>query len=835
MTRVPRHPVLLVFIVLLGLSGLWSLIGAPITLITQIAIYTLYGAGVCMLVSYTGLVPFGASVFFGCASYAVAFIMRRGAPNEIVALLFCVVFSVALAAIIALIILRRRGLYFSLLTLAFSQIAFEIAYKWTDVTGGENGLQDVPRPFFASAWSFHAFTVVTVCLGIGLLWRIAHSPFGRSLQALRDNEQRAQSLGYDTYRLKFAAFVIMGGIVGYAGGLLAFMINGAYADNLSWQHAGDALLMAVLGGVHHFLGPLWGAIAFILLEDRLSAITESWWLIFAPIVILFALASPEGMQGLVFRLRGHNDWTLTRKQIPARPAVIEPYRAAGTRLDPAEPILNVTGLNKRFGSLLVAADLNLQVYPCRLHSFIGPNGAGKTTFFNMLTGILKPNAGRIVFDGNDITNLPVHKRIRLGLSRSFQILSVFPTLTAFENVRVAVQAQDKRRWGLWRDAYDFEELNARVWSLLAAVGLEDRAADPCANLAHGQRRLLEIAISLATDAKLLLLDEPLAGLAEADRQIVGALIRKLADTHAVLLIEHDIDRVLALSDRITVLHQGRLIADGNPAEVGGNPDVVTAYLGAERMIPPAPPTAADRAAHAASKPLLVVDKLRAGYAGSVVLEDLSLIIHEGEAVALLGRNGVGKTTTLRAITGIVRSGAGRISLAGEEITNARPYAINQSGISLVPEGRRLFPNLTVLDNLRLAMRAGGATLNDVFVLFPKLKVLQRSKAESLSGGERQMLAIARALMIPAKLILLDEPFEGLAPTVVKEVMDALAQLRGRVAMVIVEHHAETVLPLVDRAYVLVNGRVAFEGTAKALEDDPELQGRLLGVVQKEAA
>ena len=276
--------------------------GAPIGLITQIAIYTLYGAGVCTLVSYTGLVPFGASVFFGCASYAVAFVMLRGAPNEIVALLFCVAFSLVLAAIIALIILRRRGLYFSLLTLAFSQIAFEIAYKWTDVTGGENGVQGVPRPLFTSAWSFHAFTIVTVCLGLGLLWRIAHSPFGRSLQALRDNEQRAQSLGYDTFRLKFVSFVIMGGVVGYAGGLIALMLQGAYADNLSWQHAGNSLLMAVLGGVHHFLGPLWGAIAFILLEDRLSAITESWWLIFAPIVILFALASPEGMQGLLFRL-----------------------------------------------------------------------------------------------------------------------------------------------------------------------------------------------------------------------------------------------------------------------------------------------------------------------------------------------------------------------------------------------------------------------------------------------------------------------------------------------------------------------------------------------------
>jgi ABC-type branched-subunit amino acid transport system ATPase component len=261
--------------------------------------------------------------------------------------------------------------------------------------------------------------------------------------------------------------------------------------------------------------------------------------------------------------------------------------------------------------------------------------------------------------------------------------------------------------------------------------------------------------------------------------------------------------------------------------------VITAYLGAERIVAPRPPSDAESREAATHKPILQIEHLRAGYAGSVVLEDIDLVVHEGEAVALLGRNGVGKTTTLRAITGTVRSGAGRIVLDGADITNAPSYAINQRGISLVPEGRRLFPNLTTLDNLRIATRPGGASLEDVFTLFPKLRILQRSKAESLSGGERQMLAIARALMVPARVILLDEPFEGLAPAIVKEVMDALARLRGRVSMVIVEHHAETVLPIVDRAYVLVNGRVAYQGSAKALEADPALQARLLGVVHQE--
>ncbi len=833
-----RHPALLVGLVLALLAAGVRFAGMPVDVVTQIAVYTLYGLGVNFLIGYLGLVPFGASLYFGVASYGVAIGMSHYGAGETVAFAGSLLTTTALALVSGFVILRRRGVYFSLLTLACSQLAFEIAYRWTDFTGGENGLQIASRPEFESAGGFAALVIAVVVLACVLLWSIAHSSFGRRMQAVRDNERRASCLGVDVFQVKLRAFTIAGAAIGVAGGGMALLLRGAYANPLSWQQAGDAVLMVALGGVEHFLGALWGAIAFIVLENKLSAWSENWWLYFAPIIIVLAFVNPGGIHGLLRRLRGRSGRTLTRETVPPAPAAIEEYppsspEPSGPQTD--EPVLEVRGLSKRFGSIVTQNAIDLRVAERGVHSVIGPNGAGKTTLFNLLTGLLEPDAGSIRLRGRELVGVPAHRRTRLGLSRSFQIVSVFHSLSVFENLRLAVEAAGGRAVSMFRDPYRDPQGHARVWQLLAAVGLVERASRRCEDLSHGEKRLLDIAMSLAGDAPLLLLDEPLAGLSEGDRERVGGIIRRIARTRSVLLIEHDIDRVLALSGRITVLHMGRVIADGAPSEVAVDPAVREAYLGARVPGQPAPARQARPAAAAQAREVLRCRGLSAGYGGSLAIRDIDFELRAGEVVALLGRNGVGKTTLLKTWMGMLRHVHGQLELDGQDIGRKPSFLRRRLGIALVPEGRRLFPNLTVAENLRLAQRPGGARFAEVCALFPKIGVLARARAENLSGGERQMVAIARALMAPNKVILLDEPFEGLAPVVVAEVKAAVRKLREFASVVIVEHNAEEALELADRAYVLVNGGVAFSGPARELEQDRGLQERLLGIHGEGAA
>ena len=359
------------------------------------------------------------------------------------------------------------------------------------------GLQRVPRPWFPSDFGFHVMVIVTVTAGDvnGFGASCTRRSAASQLQAVRDNEQRAQSLGYNTFRVKFEAFVIMGGVVGLAGGLLALMLHGAYADNLGWQHAGDSLLMTVLGACIISSGPLWGAIAFILMEDRLSAITESWWLMFRAgrDRLRAGARAAERMQGLVFPVDGTHGLDAGAPFCAASAGEHRLVRGRrGGHGDPAKPVLEVRGLNKRFGSLVVA-----QVHSPGCASVYAaqpdwPERRRKDHVLQYADRVIESRCG--IDPTETVRNSPPFPSTGasdLGLSRSFQVRSVFPFLTTFESTSVSrCRRAANSEHALWRDAHTgLKTINARTWSLLHDVGgLDERAAEPCANLSHGEKR-----------------------------------------------------------------------------------------------------------------------------------------------------------------------------------------------------------------------------------------------------------------------------------------------------------------------------------------------------------
>lgn len=244
-------------------------------------------------------------------------------------------------------------------------------------------------------------------------------------------------------------------------------------------------------------------------------------------------------------------------------------------------ILETKNLRKEFGALIAVDDVNLQVQANTVHSIIGPNGAGKTTLFNLLSNAFEPTTGKVFFQGKDITRLPMHRIIHLGIGRSFQITNLFPNLSVLENVRLAAQSLGKDNFRFLRVATYFKRYEQRAWEVLNQVGLADRALTPARALPHGDQRKLELAIILAPDPKLLLLDEPTAGMASEQVLEMMKLINQIRTTgnKTIVLVEHNMSVVMNISDRITVMHQGRVLAEGSPSEIAANPEVQSAYLG----------------------------------------------------------------------------------------------------------------------------------------------------------------------------------------------------------------------------------------------------------------
>jgi branched-chain amino acid transport system ATP-binding protein len=449
--------------------------------------------------------------------------------------------------------------------------------------------------------------------------------------------------------------------------------------------------------------------------------------------------------------------------------------------------------------------VNLSIKRGSIHALIGPNGAGKTTCFNLLTKFLPPTRGRITFKGQDITAMSPADIARLGMVRSFQISAVFPHLSAIENVRIALQRQRGDSFDFWRSERVLNEFNDRAAELLADVGLTEFSHVQAVELPYGRKRALEIATTLALDPEMLLLDEPTAGMTPEDVERVAALIKRIGANRTILMVEHNLSVVSTISDTITVLARGKVLAEGNYDEVSKD----RAWSRPISEVDMAEAAVKARETNVAA-PLLKVSDLEGWYGESHVLHGIDFEVKPGEVVTLLGRNGAGKTTTMKALMGILTKRKGSVVFDGRETIGLPARAIAKLGMGYVPEERGIFSSLSVEENLMLPpkVKPGGLSLDQIFELFPNIKERLTSQGTKLSGGEQQMLAIGRILRTGANLLLLDEPTEGLAPVIVQQIGATIARLKAEgFTIVLVEQNLHFASSVADRHYVVEQGKV----------------------------
>ena len=469
-------------------------------------------------------------------------------------------------------------------------------------------------------------------------------------------------------------------------------------------------------------------------------------------------------------------------------------------------VLEITGATVRFGGLMALSGVTMSAESGMITGLIGPNGAGKTTLFNVITGLQTPQAGRVVLDGRDVTTVSAYKRARQGLARTFQRLEVFDSLSVRDNILVAAESTGD---------------TADVDRVIDLVGLSHLVDAPVDRLPTGMARLVELCRAVATKPKVLLCDECSSGLTDEETHVVGDVIRRVAaEGVAVLLVEHDMSFVMGTCNVIHVLNLGVKIAEGTPAEIQGNTEVRVAYLG-EKKDEAAPRTRAVehlRELEALARPPMVeLRDVHAGYGTIDVLHGVSLTIAPGEVFALLGPNGAGKSTTLKVLNGEVQPSSGDVLLCGESVLGVPVDALARAGLCTIPEGRGVFPNLTVDDNLRMSTYTGAslASIRErAFTQFPRLAERRKQLAGTLSGGEQQMLALARALVVDPAVLVIDELSMGLAPIIVERLYEIVAEVAESesIAILIIEQFAHDVLGVATKAGVMLHGRLVTIGS-----------------------
>jgi branched-chain amino acid transport system ATP-binding protein len=791
-----------------------------------VALTTIVGVGLNILLGLTGQVSLGHVGFYAIGAYVISVLTLHGV-NFWAALPVAGVFGGLVGALLAIPALRVRGPYLAMVTIAFAFIVQHGLIEWKTLTGGQNGLMGVPTPsLFGHAFTEREMAALAVVLAGLSLWffqAVARSGWGKAMLAVRDSEVAARSIGLNPVVIKTAAFALSAVLTAIAGGVFAPLMTFVAPDSFPFTQSILFLLAVIVGGAGWVLGPVVGAIVTVVGPEMLSSLAEYRLLFFGTLLLVVLWIAPNGVIGAVARWLPDRTSGAARRDDARVNSWLQPATGASA--------LEVAGLSISFGGIKAVRDVSFSAMPGEITSVIGPNGAGKTTVLNMIGGFYRPDAGSVRLGDAELAGTPAWRTARKGIARTYQTTQLFEAMTVLDNVLVASR---KGRLGQLLTPAETGEDRQNAEALLAFVGYRGSPDVLAGSLPHVDRRLVEVARALATRPRVLLFDEPAAGLLRAEKEALSNLLREIARLGiAVVLVEHDMMLVMGVSDQVVVLDAGSKIAAGPPISVRNDPAVLRAYLGGAEMR--ARPRKASISAEA--QPVLSASGLFAGYGAVPVLSDVSFDIRDGELVALLGANGAGKSTTMRTVTGLLRARRGSVLFDGGSIERRDAHRIAASGLALVPEGRQIFPELSVLDNLRLGAFARrpdneAARIEKLLERFPRLRERISQPAGLLSGGEQQMLAIARALVGNPRVLLMDEPSLGLAPALINELFDVIAELRDEgVPILLVDQMAAMALSIADRGYVLESGHIVRSGSAAELAGDPALEAAYLGHVE----
>ncbi|MGF6272603.1 branched-chain amino acid transport system permease protein [Massilia sp. UYP11] len=553
-------------------------------------IYVMVALGLNLLTGLTGLISLGQAGLFAIGAYAVAILSTRFGLGMIPCMLIATALAAVFGAILAYPTVRVRGVYLAVITIAFGIIVENVAIEWQSLTGGTAGISSIPSPALLGATLDETgyFTALAVLAMVAFIlhYNLIKSRYGRAMRAVSQSETAARTVGINPVMMRLMSFVIAAAFAGAAGGAYAYLNLYVNPDTFRFDDSVRFLLMVILGGSGTVIGPVLGATVLTFIPEYLQAFGSWQRFAYGALLALVMFGMPLGIVGTANAWATRFSKKVSRRSRPWPRPDNDAQNLLGVEAVAGAACLETVNLTMAFGGLVANQDVSASLKAGQVHAVIGPNGAGKSTFINCVSGFYTPTGGTIRFLGENVTAKVSHQLARMGLARTFQNTELFGDMTVLENVLVGANARYRsglvatllRLPSFFRDEKKYTE-EAR--QLLAYVGLDEYADEKARNLPFGHQRRLEIARALAMSPKLLLLDEPAAGLTHGEIEDLIKLIRNLASHRlTILLVEHHVDMIMAVSDHVTVLDYGKVIASGSVAEVRNDPAVIEAYFGA---------------------------------------------------------------------------------------------------------------------------------------------------------------------------------------------------------------------------------------------------------------